>query len=135
MKKIYVFLLGLLVGAALTILVLFVISKVMGFNNGKLGEDADYLYGAEFFDEPRQTFDFKSVTVFQALDKGYALGVPQGRELLAVLVYKPNEPFYDGQTIKVKGNQKFRQIGIYKYEMRAGGMKTVPIVDISESKK
>ena len=150
MKKIWFFLLGILVGIVLTVLTLFIIGKIAE-NSIKVesdepeqteAEESMNRYGPSFFNEPGETFDFKSVKVFQVLEKGVALALV-GEKMkyindisytgMTVLIEDKDALFYDNQIIKVSKNQVFKQIGIYRYPNKEDNVLTVPIVAIFET--
>ncbi|MBO7489516.1 MAG: hypothetical protein J6T88_04475 [Bacteroidales bacterium] len=125
MKKIWVYILGILTGVVLTFIVLFIIAKAAsGANNGMT-----------FFDKPGQVMEESSYKVFQSLGKGYALanGCSDNKyDLylgLTVLIYNEDgKTYYDDQIITAPKGKCFRQIGIYRYPTRMDVDKTVPIV-------
>lgn len=121
MKKIWVYLLGVLTGIVFTFLVLFVISLAINSKSGMT-----------FFEQTGKKMNETSFEVFQALDNGTALarGKEDGLYLgLTVLIYnEEGSPYYDDQVINATGDKCFRQVGIYKYTANSGVVKTVPIV-------
>ena len=150
MKKIFVFLLGCLTGIVITILILFIIGKTMRnspmteFGNIEASTLEDSLngYGPSFFKEPGETFDFKSIKVFQVLDNGAALAfVGEKMEYtgtilytgMTVLIYDRNALYYDDQIVKLSGNKVFKQIGIFRYPNKENDVLTVPIVSIFDN--
>ena len=124
MKKIWVYILGILTGIAATILILIII--------GKSANDD----GTVFFDKPGKVMEDTSYKVIQALNDGFALANGQGDYGesyvgLTVLIYNEDgTPFYDGQIITAPKGKCFRQIGIYRYQTRIEIDKTVPIVTL-----
>jgi len=134
MKKIWVYLLGVLTGIVITIVALLVIGLAMNSNeNGNSG--VRHLTGTTFFEEPGDVIEPSSVKVFQALTPGYALAESKGDYKYdkyygdpAVLLYdEEGTPYYDDQIVNAPTGKCFRQVGVYKYETKLG-MKTVPIV-------
>lgn len=129
MKKIWVYLLGILTGIVLTFVVTFIFTSV-----GNSSQDVTY------FDEPGEiitaqtltgTTDVKSFEVFQALEDGFALA--QGNQwgsydMVVLLVNKEQAPYYDGQKVNAPSGKCFRQIGIYRYLTTEKEQRTVPIV-------
>lgn len=137
MKKIWIYLLGVLTGIVTTLVVLFIIAYIINANNShKTSYD---LPGATFFEQPGEVINESSFKVFQSLVNGAALakGKEDGLGLdlymgLNVLIYNDEEiPYYDEQIIDLPDGKCFRQIGIYKYESRQG-LRTVPIVTITD---
>lgn len=131
MKKIWVYLLGVLTGIIVTIIVLAIIGVVM---NAKNDPGTRMTNGMSFFETPGDIVEPSSVKVFQALGDGAALAHCKGKEKYGwygdpiVLLYNEEEcPYYDEQIINAPNGKCFRQIGIYRYSSRMGD-KTVPIV-------
>lgn len=131
MKKIWVYLLGVLTGIIVTIIVLAIIGGTM---NAKNGPGTRMTKGMSFFETPGDVVEPSSVKVFQALGNGAALAHCRGKEKYysygdpIVLVYNEDEkPYYDDQIINAPNGKSFRQVGIYRYSSRMGD-KTVPIV-------
>lgn len=133
MKKIWVYLLGILTGIALTFL--FAVIN----NKAKSSDDIT------FFDEPGEIITTKSHSgwtkvirnfkVFQVLEDGVALAI--GNELssydLIVLLWNDQgEKYYDNQDVVAPRGKCFRQIGIYKYESKDERYRTVPVVTIMD---
>ncbi|MGP1446663.1 MAG: hypothetical protein ACTTKO_03910 [Candidatus Limimorpha sp.] len=119
MKKIWVYLLGVLTGVVLMYLVALVNNRT---------SNLDYT----FFDEPGDVVDARSYTVFQAGD-GNALAYEHVWDDSPVLLWnEERKPYYDGQEIIPKKGECFRQIGIYKYTSQDGTDRTVPIVSVME---
>ena len=103
MKKIWVYLLGVVTGVILMFIIAFVLLKT--------SSDSAYT----FFDEPGEIMDARSYTVFQACD-GEALAYEHILSDVVVLLWnKEGKPYYDGQTITPQRGECFRQVGIYKY--------------------
>lgn len=131
MKKIWVYLLGVLTGIVFTIGILVIISVVIDAKNDpRIGATN----GMSFFETPGDVIEPSSVKVFQALGDGTALAVCKedryyGYGTTVVLLYNEEEtPYYDEQVVNAKRGMCFRQIGIYRYPAKNGNDKTVPIV-------
>lgn len=123
MKKIWVYLLGVLTGIVVTIVVL-----------GVIGASSKSLSGMSFFEQPGDIIELSSVKVFQAHGDGAALAYCKGNEPFdmygnpVVLLYNEDgTPYYDDQIVKAPSGKCFRQVGIYRYSSRMGD-RTVPIV-------
>lgn len=130
MKKIWIYLLGILTGIVATIVFLIIIGKTNNIGNN----------GMSFFEKPGQIMEDTSYKVIQSLGEGYALA--DGRKEngndyeyvdlymgLTVLLYNENgETYYDDQIVTAPKGKCFRQIGIYRYPTRMGIERTVPIV-------
>ena len=135
MKKIWIYLLGVLTGIVITILALAIIGAVM---NAKNDPGARMTNGMTFFEEQGDIVEPSSVKVFQALGDGAALAHCKGNEMFdmygdpIVLLYnEEGTPYYDDQIVKSPEGKCFRQVGIYRYSSRMGE-KTVPIVMLLE---
>jgi hypothetical protein len=120
MKKIWVFILGILSGVVLTIVALLVIGSVMNKNNG-----------INFFDEPGEVVNVSELEVFQVLGDGVALANESPFGMTVYLIYDENgNSYYDNQIVSVPNGKCFRQVGTYKYKANNGMLKTVPVVTL-----
>lgn len=131
MKKIWVYLLGVLTGIVITVIVLAIIGVAMNVKNDP---GTRMTNGMSFFDTPGDIVESSSVKVFQALGDGAALAHCKGKEKydwygdpIVLLYNEDGNPYYDDQIINVPNGKSFRQVGIYRYSSRMGD-KTVPIV-------
>lgn len=143
MKKIVYFLLGLLSGVVLTLVVLYIIGRTASsseFDEPNVAQ-VQNPYGPTFFEQPGETFDFRSVKVFQVLEAGVALGMAEEKGKytntsyytgITVLLYDKQTHFYDEQIVKLSDNKVFKQVGIYRYPNTEENILTVPIVSIFE---
>lgn len=129
MKKIWIYILGILTGIVVTFLTLMIIAKSSNAN----------LNGMTFFDKPGQIMDYTSFKVMQTLGSNAALANGKNDEFfdfydgLTVLLYNENnETYYDDQIVTVPKGKCFRQVGVYKYQTRMDIGKTVPIVMIMD---
>ena len=136
MKKIWVYLLGLLSGIVITIVVLWVFGLIIRAKNDP---GITMLNGMSFFETPGEVIKETSFKVFQALDDGAALveGKGDGHSSvylgLPVLLYNEEKtPYYDEQIVTLPQGKCFRQVGIYRYHAKSGIDKTVPIVMIMD---
>lgn len=130
MKKIWVYLLGVLTGIVLTFMVLLII----GNSNKQKSPD-----GVEFFDEAGEVMECSDYQVFQALGDGYALawelsgfGIPNPLGSVVLLYDETGYPYYDNQKISATDGKYFRQVGIFRYEQKTGDYATVPIIMLVE---
>ncbi len=121
MKKIWVYLLGILTG----IMISFIAAHVFG----------NLTDGMSFFEETGDIVEFSSVKVFQALEDGKALAKCKGQKEYdwygdpVVLLYNEEGiPYYDDQIVNASHGKCFKQVGIYRYSTNSGIDKTVPIV-------
>jgi hypothetical protein len=136
MKKIWVYLLGLLSGIVITIVVLLVFGLIIRAKNDP---GITMLNGMSFFETPGEVIKETSFKVFQALDDGAALAEGKGDGHssvylgLNVLLYNEEKtPYYDEQIVTLPQGKCFRQVGIYRYHAKSGIDKTVPIVMIMD---
>ena len=131
MKKIWVYLLGVLTGIVVAIIILAIIGVTM---NAKNDPGTRMTNGMSFFETPGDIVEPSSVKVFQALGDGAALAHCKGKEKydwygdpIVLLYNEVGDPYYDEQIINAPNGKSFRQVGIYRYSSRMGD-KTVPIV-------
>ena len=132
MRKIWVYLLGILSGIVLTFLVSYLINKAK-------------FSGIMFFDKPgeiitTQTLSgssqaVRSFEVFQVLDDGVALATGDewfSQDLIVLLWNENSEPYYDNQSVVASNGKCFRQIGIYKYKSKDKMHRTIPVVTLMD---
>lgn len=126
MKKIWVYLLGVLTGIVVT----FIVLAIIGNSNKQKSPD-----GVQFFDKAGEVMDCTNYQVFQALGDGYALawelgedGFPNPLGSIALLYDENGSPYYDRQTVSASYEDCFRQVGIFRYKQKDGDYATVPIV-------
>lgn len=130
MKKIWIYLLGVLTGIVIAVITLMIIGAVM---NAKNDPGARMSNGMTFFEEQGDIVEPSSVKVFQALGDGAALAHCKGNNSYVygdptVLLYNEEGiPYYDDQIVNASAGKCFRQVGIYRYSSRMGD-RTVPIV-------
>lgn len=131
MKKWVVFLLGMIAGGVLTFVMMLVLA--IGANTSS--------NGMTLFDEPGECLSTGSFEIMQVIDDGVALAneIDKMRssynthtELLVLLVNDEGQLYYDDKVINVPNGKCARQIGVYKYPIKSGFEKTVPIVKIME---
>lgn len=131
MKKIWVYLLGVLTGMVVTVIAFAIIGVAM---NSKNDPGTRMTNGMSFFEEPGDEVEPESVKVFQALGNGTALAESKGDGNYIysgpnVLLYNEEGlPYYDEQVVNAPKGKCFRQVGIYRYPTKSGVDKTVPIV-------
>jgi len=132
MKKIFVFLLGLLTGIVITIGSLYVISKAISTSDAQSKNN-----GLVLFDKPGEHMNAKAFKVFQVLDDAALANAAsdnvEGKILYlgpVVLIRADEEHngFYDDQIIKVPSGKVAAQIGTYQYYTRQEIVKTVPVI-------
>ena len=128
MKKIWIYLLGILSGVILTFVAFAIIGGIMNVKNDPASRVSN---GMSFFEKPGDVIEEQSFKVFQALGDGAALAEGKGDGYylgLNVLLYnEEGNPYYDEQIITAPSGKCFRQIGIYRYRTRSGLDKTIPI--------
>ncbi len=123
MKKIWVFILGIITGIILTFLFLFI--TAVSSNGGRSG--------LNMFEQPGDCLISKSsLKVFQVLEPGAALTMIKDDYSSAVYMLINNEGkiYYDDQIIKLPSGKCFKQFGTYQYETKDERLKTVPVVMI-----
>ena len=123
MKKIWVFMLGIITGIILTILFAVIMSNV---SNGSMS-------GLTMFEQPGECLISKSsLKVFQVLEPGVALTMIKDDFSSAVylLIDNDGKTYYDDQVIKLPFGKCFKQIGTYRYYTKKDVLKTVPVVQI-----
>ena len=123
MKKIWVFILGIITGIILTVLFAVIMSN--SSNNG-----------VTMFDQPGDCVGNKSARVFQVIGTDAALvnevqkmqytGTEMYTGKTMLITNREGKTYYDDQIIKAP--KCFRQIGIFKYQSRNGMDNTVPVV-------
>lgn len=117
MKKILVFIIGVIVGVALTFLGLFLLRTAD--NNNTI-----------WFDKPGEIINKGNFTVIQVIDDNAALAMDDEYEAIYLFVNDEGKYYYDGEKVRVPRNKNLRQVGIYKYPTNNLNVKTVPIVQI-----
>lgn len=131
MKKILVYILGILTGIILTVLVSLIINRSKHSDVTFFDEPGDYVT-VECFGK---TTPVKSFTVFQTLGENAGLAMGDelcARDLLVLLYSEDRQSVYDNQTIVASKGQCFRQIGIYKYKSKDKQHRTIPVVMLME---
>ena len=139
MKKLFLFLGGMIVGALLTIGFFCLI----GSQSTDEGSPESPLYGdsgISLFSEPGDVLSLKSFKIFQVLPNGTALARSAEKvnvqykweygEPVVFLLPEESSTYYDDQIIKTPSGKVVRQIGIYRYTTKDEFVKTVPIVKI-----
>ena len=124
MKKVLIFIAGIVTGAIL----MLVIAALIG--NSSNGESSNN--GMTFFEKEG---DCISENNFQVLDSGEALAneideLSISTGLMVLFLCDEGKSYYDDQVIKVPEGKCAKQIGTFKYSTKAGFDKTVPIVSI-----
>lgn len=117
MKKIWVYLLGVLTGVILMFAIAYIVTTVSNS-------------GYTFFQEPGEIMDARGYTILQG-GEGEALAYEHILSDVVVLLWNnQGKPYYDGQVVKPGRGECFRQVGIYKYTSQDGTDRTVPIVAV-----
>lgn len=131
MKKIWIYLLGILTGVFITFLISLIVDRSKNS-------------GISFFEKPGEVITVecfgrteivKRFKVFQTLgeDAGLAVGDDLCAQDLLVLIYGENgQSLFDNQTISATKGKSFRQIGIYKYKSNDKMHRTIPVVMLVE---
>lgn len=133
MNKFLIYLLGIITGVGLT----FAFAYFKSESDNIVPDN-----GMTFFEQPGDTFNVNALQVIQVIDDNHALAremkwesfleeyMPE--ELVVLITNDSGEYYYDDQMIKATKGKCFRQVGIYKYETRAGIEKTVPILKLAD---
>lgn len=126
MKKGLVFFLGMITGCVLTLAALFYVAKEY---------DSDEVPGLELYENPVGTIDSYSFEVLQVLPNGNALANSESsshRDFhtgpTVLLLADESNHYYDEQIVKVPKGKRAYQMGIFDYETKGMGHKTVPVV-------
>ena len=135
MKKIWIYLLGVLSGVVLTSLALFTLFLINKASSSDITffDDPGEIVTTQFFDRTKVVTGFE---VFQVLDDGVALATGSEwytRDLIVLLWNNKGERYYDNQSIVAPKGKCFRQIGIYKYESMDKTHRTIPVVALMDN--
>ena len=127
MKKVLIFIAGIVTGAIL----MLVIAALIG--NSSNGESSNN--GMTFFEKEGDCISENNFEVFQVLDSGDALAneideLSISTGLMVLFLCDEGKSYYDDQVIKVPEGKCAKQIGTFNYSTKAGFDKTVPIVSI-----
>ena len=127
MKKVFMFISGMITGAVLMIIIAMLIAD----NNSSYN-------GMTLFEKEGNCISENSFEIFQVLDTGDALAnelepgtslsIPTGLTVLFLCEY--GQSYYDDQVIKIPSGKCAKQVGVFKYISNAGIEKTIPIVSI-----
>jgi len=132
MGKFGSFILGIVVGVAVTIAVAIIFAY---FKTNSAPNTIQNIDGATFFKEPQGTINSKKFQVLQVVTQDAALATAQEHGMfigtIVLLIGEPNS-FYDEQIVTVPAGKAARQIGTYRYQTRMEIVKTVPIVKFLE---
>jgi len=123
MKKIWVFILGIVTGIIITILFAAISYSASTGNNS----------GINMFEQPGDCLVSKSsLRIFQVLEPTAALAMIKDdfSSGAYLLVNRDGKSYYDDQIIKLPAGKCFKQIGTYQYTTKDDRLKTVPVVQI-----
>lgn len=123
MKKIWVFIVGVITGIVLTVL-FATVSYVSSTSSNS---------GLNMFEEPGECLISRSsLKIFQVLEPTAALAMIKDDFSSGVYLLVNNEgkSYYDDQVIKLPTGKCFKQIGTYQYPTKDDRLKTVPVVQI-----
>ena len=135
MKRVFVFLLGMIAGA-----LLFAGISYMIVYRPWLDSDSEimdnYIPGLTMFEEPGDVLPYKSFEVLQVLYNGNALmhaseftNETRFINCPIVYVFSPKTGgYYDEQVIRLPKDKDLRIVGTYHYNTKSGDSKTVPVV-------
>lgn len=130
MKKIFVFILGMITG----VILFCVISYFVVYVNSK-GRNYN-IPGLTMFENAGEILPYKSFEVFQVLPSGGALvkASTQANEKyfitspMAFILPPQSGGYYDEQRLKTPSGKTVRQVGTYSYTTNIGYDKTVPVL-------
>lgn len=122
MKKIWVYLLGVLSG----IILISLLSEIIVTD--KSNSNPAYMSGLTLFEEPGDVMDDGGYRVEEVLKNGTAIARSNGSTKKVLLWKQDGKYYYDKQKITLNEGKCFRQIGIYKF----GSRETVPVVTIMD---
>ena len=123
MKKIWVFIVGVITGIVLTVL-FATVSYVSSTSSNS---------GLNMFEEPGECLISRSsLKIFQVLEPMAALAMIKDdfSSGAYLLVNNEGKSYYDDQVIKLPTGKCFKQIGTYQYPTKDDRLKTVPVVQI-----
>lgn len=137
MKKVWIYIAGIITGFILTVLISLIITDSSNTN----------AEGVTMFSQTGDRIDGNLFEVFQVLDTGAALAnltdtnptrnsngiIIPPNNLVVVIINDDGKYYYDDEIIKIPCGKCARQVGIYKYTTNMGGYKTVPIVKICDN--
>lgn len=131
MKKIWVYLLGILSGVVLTFLVALIVNKVRN-SDISFFDEAGEVVTVECYGRTKVVNSFK---IFQTLGENAGLAFGEdlcARDLLVLVYSEDGQSLFDNQTIVAPKGMCFRQIGIYKYKSKDEMHRTIPVVMLME---
>ena len=133
MKKIWVYLLGVLSGVVLMFIIGFIINMTKSSNIRVFDKPGDIITIQKLTGEAEAVQSFE---VFQVLDNGTALatGGSLFQDINVLLWNNKGTPYYDNQIVTAPQGKCFRQVGIFKYESTDKMIRTVPIVTIMDGR-
>lgn len=127
MKKIYIFIGGIITGIVLLFIILLVASLFIQKNN----------YDIVLFDSPTTCISTNNFEVMQVLDSGAALANEfedsdrhMATGITVLFLSNDGTSYYDDQIITIPKGKCAKQIGTFKYRSKGGLDKTVPVVKI-----
>ena len=130
MKKIWVFIVGVITGIVLTVLSVMAVQALFAGN-------ADTLAVSEKKSERNMMLNAESASrsslkIFQVLEPTAALAMLKDdfSSGAYLLVNNEGKSYYDDQVIKLPTGKCFKQIGTYQYPTKDDRLKTVPVVQI-----
>ena len=125
MKKIWVYILGVLTGVIVTFVLVGILGIVISAKDAISANDSKSIDNLTFFEEPGEVMSDTSYEVFQTLGDNAAIAY--GKSLKVLVWQEKGYPYYDGQIINLPNGKCFRQVGIYK-----DIVSTLPVVTIMD---
>lgn len=130
MKKIWVFILGIVTG----IILMFVFSAI--YVKCSSGRGSSSVDGMTLFEEMGDCVSDNSFEVLQVLESGNALaaeikaGYRVATGVTVLFLNEGGQSYYDDQIIEIPAGKCARQVGIFKYLTKGNHDATVPVVII-----
>lgn len=126
MKKLLLFLFGVVVGVIGTFVAFGIIVQSQG----------EGLTGLTIFDSPADCITKSNLRVFQVQTPDKALAAVEEEDfnpfhqIVVLLVNETGKTYYDNEKITIPKGKCARQVGVFQYETKNHDWKTVPVVEI-----
>ena len=125
MKKIWVYILGVLTGVIVTFVLVGILGIVISAKDAIGAKDSNSKDNLTFFEEPGEVMGDTSYEVCEVLEDNAAIAY--GEKLRVLVWQEKGYPYYDRQIINLPKGKCFRQVGIYKDIVN-----TLPVVTIMD---
>ena len=133
MKKWMIFGAGVITG-----IVAFLLFTVILAYTDQKGNKSDN--GITWYEEPGEVFDESAFKIFQVIADDAALVKSSEGKMFEIidkvylLVNDEGKYYYDNELVKVPKGYQARQMGVYRYPTKSKDIRTVPVIQIIESK-